>query len=354
MNKIINILKKQKSLPLDKFIDIALYNKKYGYYMKKNPFGKDGDFITSPMISNLFAEMIALWCISFWEHLKKPKKILIVELGPGDGSLCRDLLKTFKKFDSFYNCLKINLLEKSEKLKKIQNKKIKNKKVRWINSINQIKCGPIIFLGNEFFDALPIKQLYKKNNVLFEKHVILSKNKKKLEFSYKKVNRKIIKYTDFFNSPSSINSLEYPITAIKYLNLIAKKINKFNGSLLTCDYGYIFNKKKSTLLTISKHEHKKIFFQPGDADISSHINFNLFSKILKKNNLDVNKIVTQSEFLQKMGILERANILSKKMSFKSKANMYYRIKKLLDTNEMGGLFKVLMAQKKKIKFSIGF
>ena len=138
MRKIINILKKQKSLPLDKFINIALYDKKYGYYMKRNPFGKDGDFITSPMISNLFAEMMALWCISFWEHLKKPKKILIVELGPGDGSLCSDLLKTFKKFDNFYNCLKVNLLEKSEKLKKIQNKKIKNEKVRWINSINQI------------------------------------------------------------------------------------------------------------------------------------------------------------------------------------------------------------------------
>ena len=354
MNEIINILKKQKSLPLDQFINIALYNKKYGYYMKKNPFGKDGDFITSPMISNLFAEMIALWCISFWEHLKKPKKILIVELGPGDGSLCRDLLKTFKKFNNFYSCVKVNLLEKSEKLKKIQYTKINNKKVKWIKSINQIKYGPIIFLGNEFFDALPIKQLCNKNNTLYEKHVILSKNKKKLEFTYKKINRKIIKYNDFLNSPSSTKFLEYPITAIKYLIAIARKINKFNGSLLTCDYGYIFSKKKSTLLSIAKHEHKEIFFQPGNTDISSHINFNLFSKVLKKNSLDVNKIVTQSEFLQKMGILERANILSKKMSFKSKANMYYRIKKLLDANEMGNLFKVLLAQKKNIKFSIGF
>jgi NADH dehydrogenase [ubiquinone] 1 alpha subcomplex assembly factor 7 len=354
MNKIINILKKQKSLPLDQFINIALYNKKYGYYMKKNPFGKDGDFITSPMISNLFAEMIALWCVSFWEHLKKPKKILIVELGPGDGSLCRDLLKTFKRFNTFYSCVKVNLLEKSEKLKKIQYIKIKNKKVRWIKSINQIKYGPIIFLGNEFFDALPIKQLCKKNNTLYEKHVILSKNKKKLDFIYKKINRKIIKYNNFLNSSSSTKFLEYPITAIKYLIAIAKKINKFNGSLLICDYGYIFSKKKSTLISIAKHEYKEIFFKPGNTDISSHINFNLFSKVLKKNSLDVNKIVTQSEFLQKMGILERANILSKKMSFKSKANMYYRIKKLLDTNEMGNLFKVLLAQKKNMKFYIGF
>ena len=74
MNKIFNILKQEKSISLDKFMDIALYDKKFGYYMKKNPFGKEGDFITSPLISNLFGEMIAIWCVAFWENLGRPKK----------------------------------------------------------------------------------------------------------------------------------------------------------------------------------------------------------------------------------------------------------------------------------------
>ena len=73
MNKIYNFLKEKKPVPLDKFIDIALYNEKFGYYMKKNPFGKEGDFVTSPLISSLFSEMLAIWCVSFWEHIKKPK-----------------------------------------------------------------------------------------------------------------------------------------------------------------------------------------------------------------------------------------------------------------------------------------
>ena len=124
MNKIINILKKQESIPLDKFINIALYDKKFGYYMKKNPFGKRGDFITSPLISNLFGEMLAVWCVAFWEHLGKPNKISLVELGPGDGTLCKDLLKTFRLFEEFYNSLEINLLEISDMLKK--NSKNKN------------------------------------------------------------------------------------------------------------------------------------------------------------------------------------------------------------------------------------
>ena len=124
MNKIINLLKEKKSIPLDQFINIALYDKKFGYYMKKNPFGKEGDFTTSPLISDLFGEMLAVWCVAFWEHIGKPKKILLVELGPGDGSLCKVLLKTAKQFKGFYNSLEINLLEISNTLKAIQKTKI--------------------------------------------------------------------------------------------------------------------------------------------------------------------------------------------------------------------------------------
>ena len=125
MQKIIKILKEKKSIPLDKFINIALYDKETGYYIKNNPFGKEGDFITSPSISKLFSEMLALWFVAFWENLGKPKKIVIVELGPGDGSLCYDLLKTFKRFKNFYNSLEINLFEISHKLKKHKIKKFK-------------------------------------------------------------------------------------------------------------------------------------------------------------------------------------------------------------------------------------
>ena len=106
--------------------------------------------------------------------------------------------------------------------------------------------------------------------------------------------------------------------------------------------------------SIKKHRYTNLFLAPGYSDITSHINFKLFHKILKKNNLNVKKIITQSEFLKKIGILERANILSKKMTFKEKANMFYRLKRLLDYKEMGILFKVLFAQKRGRKFSLGF
>ena len=220
MSKIINILKEKKSIPLDQFINIVLYDKKFGYYMKKNPFGKEGDFITSPLISELFGEMLTVWCIAFWEHIGKPSKILLVELGPGDGSLCKDLLKTAKQFKSFYNSLEINLLEISDKLKTIQKTKINNKKVRWIKKIREINYGPVIFLGNEFFDALPIKQIYKKKKLFFEKYVALSNDNKGVKFLHKRANNSLIKRIQNLNLISTGNTIEYPLLALKFYSFI--------------------------------------------------------------------------------------------------------------------------------------
>ncbi len=354
MNKIINTLREKKSIPLDRFINIALYDKKFGYYMKKNPFGKKGDFITAPLISNLFSEMIAVWCVAFWEHLGKPNKILLVELGPGDGTLCKDLIKTFKQFKEFYNSLEINLFEISDKLKKIQKTKINSRKVKWIKKIEEINYGPVIFFGNEFFDALPIKQICKKKNNFFEKYVALTTNEKNIKFLHKKANNNLIKCIKDLNLISIGDTIEYPLEALKFLKQISKKINKFDGGLLTIDYGYTLKKNQNTLQAVKKHNYLDIFFKPGHSDITSHINFKLFSKSLSEDNLAVKKITTQSEFLKKVGILERADILSKKMTFKEKANMFYRLKRLIDPKEMGDRFKVIFAQKKGKIFSLGF
>ncbi len=348
------MMQEKKIVPLDKFINTALYNKKFGYYMKKNPFGKKGDFVTAPLISKLFGEMLTVWCVAFWEELKKPKKIIIVELGPGDGSLCKDILETSKKFKNFYQGLEINLLEISNKLKNIQRKRIKNKKVKWIKKINEINKGPIIFICNEFFDSLPIKQIQQSKNSYFEKYVYLSKNNKKIKFLYKKANKNLINNIQRLDLCNFGDVIEYPVGAIDYLKIISKKIKKYNGGLLALDYGYINNKNQNTLQSVSKHRYASIYSKPGNVDITSHINFDLFSTILKKNKLSVKKVISQNEFLQKMGIINRANILSKKMNFYSKADLFYRLKKLLDQKEMGSIFKVLFAQKKGNKFSLGF
>ena len=106
-------IKKSHDLPLDEFINLSLYNKKFGYYMKKDPFGKQGDFITAPNVSRLFSEMIAIWIVSFWENLGMPKKFNLVELGAGNGEMMKIMIESFKKFPSFLKSCSLIIHEKS-------------------------------------------------------------------------------------------------------------------------------------------------------------------------------------------------------------------------------------------------
>ena len=99
-------INKNTNLPLDKFIEFALYDKDTGYYMKKNPFGKEGDFITAPNITRLFSEMIAIWVVTFWKSIGSPKKFNLFELGAGNGEMMKVIVETLKNFpECFENCI---------------------------------------------------------------------------------------------------------------------------------------------------------------------------------------------------------------------------------------------------------
>ena len=342
-----------KKIPIDEFIANALYDKNYGYYSKKMPFGKKGDFITAPEISFLFSEMLALWVISFWEHLGKPKIFNIIELGPGNGRMNSTLIKVFKKFPEFFNSTNIFLYEKSENLKKLQKKNLINEKVKWIKNFNSITSGPVIFLGNEFFDAIPIKQYEIFNNILYEKYVKLENNFK-IKTYLQKINSRTIKELKKFNLIKNQSFIEFPKQGLKELDLITRTIKKLNGGLLLIDYGFLKQQSKNTLQSVKNHKQNMIFKNVGNADISSLVNFDLLEKYLKGKKLKVNNIVTQEFFLKKMGIINRAESISRKINFKEKSNLYLRLQRLLNPKQMGKLFKVISAFKVKKKFSLGF
>ena len=342
-----------KHIPFDKFIDIALYHKKTGYYMKKNPFGKDGDFITAPNISILFSEMLAIWCIAFWEHLGYPKKINIIELGAGNGEMMYQMIKVFERFNKFRESSNYFILEKSQFLKKIQKKKLNSHKITWLNSINKLKNGPNIFLANEFFDALPIKQFIKKKNKWYEKS-IKKNNINKFEFVNVITNIKNLEKKIEINLSKNQKIIEFSPLTYKYLNIISKKINTFQGGLLIVDYGYLKKKMKDSLQSIYKHNFNNVLDNFGKSDITYNLNFFLLKKIVKKLNLKVAGLTSQRNFLTRLGILDRAEILAKNLQFSKKADIYYRIKRLIDRNFMGELFKVMFVTGKNIKFKLGF
>ena len=345
--------KKNTLLALDKFIEDSLYNKNYGYYMKKNPFGEGGDFITAPNISILFSEMIAIWIISFWEKLGCPKQFNLIELGAGNGEMMRVLVNTFNKFPQFKSSCKINILEKSKLLKRTQKINIKNTKIKWLNNLNELNNFPCIFIANEFFDALPIKQFLKKEGEWYERHVNF-KNHKKLEyldilFDMQKFEKKIK-----FKISYGQNFIEYSPLATKYLKTIIKKIGHNNGGILIIDYAYLEKEMKNTLQAVSKHKYCDVLKGFKNADITYNLSFNLINMLIKKFGPYSCLSTTQRRFLTKLGILNRAEILSKNMLFSKKADIYFRIKRLIDSNQMGDLFKVMFVTNLKNKFKLGF
>ena len=343
---------KNKIISLDKFIFKALYDPKIGYYSKKKSFGINGDFVTSPNISILFSEIILIWIISFWENLKKPKKINIIEMGAGNGEMIYQIIRSSKMFPQFFKSCKFLIYEKSKSLKNIQQKKLKSFDVSWINKLDNIKTAPTLFIGNEFFDALPIKQFVKINDKWFENYVDISNKEKKIIKIKININKYQKKYG--INLTNNQNFIEFSPTTFKIFKIISKVLNKMNGGILIIDYGYIQNKMLDTLQSVKNHKYNNYLKNIGHSDITHLINFKLLEKIARKVNLKKNGLTTQRNFLINLGILQRAEIISKNLSFVKKSNIFYRLNRLIDKKQMGELFKVMFISNKKIKFEIGF
>ena len=186
-----------------------------------------------------------------------------------------------------------------------------------------------------------------------EKHFTLNK-KNKIDEIYKKASKKDILQIKKFKVLKNLKFIEFPKLGFYELEKIIKKVSKLKGGLLLIDYGYLIPTNKNTLQSLFNHKKNKLLDNLGKADITSLVNFNLLKEYFIKNNLKVKKIVTQKFFLERMGIIERANNLSQKMSFRDQSNLYLRLRRLLDKKLMGNLFKVIFTYKTEKDNFLGF
>ncbi|MDC3174471.1 SAM-dependent methyltransferase [Candidatus Pelagibacter sp.] len=346
-------INKSTNLSLDQFINWALYDKNSGYYMKQNPFGKEGDFITAPNITRLFSEIITIWLITFLKSLGSPKRFNLIELGAGNGEMMKVICETLKNFPEHFSSCNFIIHEKSHYLIDQQKINLKNEKIIWTQDLEENYKDPTIFLANEFFDALPIKQFFKRQDDWYEKFVDL-KNPKDVKFNEVKTNIKIIEEKLNFEISKDQNVIEYSPDAFKYLKIIADIIEENEGGILIIDYGYVNQKMQDTLQAVNNHKYSNILENIGESDITYNINFNLFQKFINQyKNLD-NLVTTQKKFLTSMGILQRAEIVSKDIDFSKKTDLFYRIRRLIDEKQMGELFKVMLIKTKNNKIQTGF
>ena len=346
-------IKKSTNLPLDKFIEWALYDKNSGYYMKKNPFGKEGDFITAPNITRLFSEIVAIWVITFWKSIGSPLKFNLLELGAGNGEMMKIITETLKNFTECFNACNFIIHEKSNFLINQQKKNLSSEKILWVKDIKKINPYPTLYLANEFFDAIPIKQFFKKKEGWVERLVEL-KDLKKAVFKEKKINIKKLEQNLNFEISKNQNIIEYSPETFKYLRSIYNTIGRNDGGLLIIDYGYLNLKMRETLQAVNNHKYSNVLENIGDSDITYNINFNLFQKFTSQFH-NLNSIITnQKKFLTSMGILQRAEIISKNIPFSKKTDLFYRVRRLINEKQMGELFKVMLIKNVKNKFKTGF
>jgi len=345
--EIINkILKNKKSISIEQYIKICLYGNN-GYYKNANVIGKKGDYITAPEISQLFGDLIGLFIFSVWKN-KINNPYNLIELGPGKGTLLIDILNITKNFSKFQKSTYVNLIETNvnlidEQKKNIQNFKFSNKKIIWLDDFNTKITKPAIIFANEFFDCLPIRQFYRKNNKWFEKMINFNQQNKNFFFEDKETSHK--KLSNYVENNDEINNLEISKSRDKYFNKICKHLRIVGGMAIIVDYGYFNKPNYLTLQSLYNNKRSNVLDNPGKQDITSLVDFKQLIKITKKNKLNVDIFCNQNKFLLMNGIKERAKKIYKKSTINQKHAIKNGLERLIDKDGMGSLFKVLVISK---------
>ncbi len=340
INKV-KLLNNKKNFRLDKFIETALFASN-GYYLRKKPIGRKFDFVTSPEISQMFGEIIGLYLVYHWKE-KINSKFNLIELGPGNGTLFKDIERTAKIIPNFFENANVNLIEINKELRKIQEKNLnyfKQSKIRWSKALNFTSKLPSIIYSNEFFDCFPVRQFLNNNKNWLERYVKFNEKENK----YYSINKRVIskKKLDYLNKYKRQKIYEVSFSRNKYFEQICKYLKKNRGICILIDYGYNKKLKNFTLQAIYNHKKTSIFENIGQQDISSHVNFNELIEIAKQNKLQINEFVTQRDFLLKYGILERKKKLLTKNSNLNKNLLDEEVDRLINVDRMGKLFKFLV------------
>ncbi|MEM6811733.1 MAG: SAM-dependent methyltransferase [Pseudomonadota bacterium] len=341
-------------ITIAEYMSLCLGHEKYGYYQSQNIIGQSGDFTTAPEISQLFGEILAAWVIDVWSKMGQPSKVHLVECGPGRGTLMDDILRIAQKYSQFYDAVHITMLETSSLLIDKQKKKLQERivqakiqdKVTWVHNVSMIShTEPLIILGNEFLDALPIHQYRFTDTGWKEKYIDLNKNDA-FHYIEKSVKNEDLKlFPRSLLKPQLEDHLEVSHEAVNFMESLAKLMRNKQSIALFIDYGYVLPAYEATLQAVKTHRQADIFDTPGFCDLTAYVNFFHLSEIILNNNLMLFGPVSQSHFLTQLGIELRADQLIQNASTQEADEIKTALRRLIgnDThnNEMGDLFKVI-------------
>ena len=328
------------------FMTAALGDPEFGYYRVHEPFGTAGDFVTAPEISQMFGELVALWCLDLFAQLGEPSHIRLVELGPGRGTLMADLWRAAKIRPAFRAAARVHLVETSPLLRARQAEALAGVEAHWHHEFAECARAdagaPLIVIANEFFDALPIHQLIQTGHGWRERTVAFDAAKERLAFSVSESETELAALVPAGLGDAPQGSIfEISAAARSLIGDIARHIESAGGGALIIDYGHAQSGLGDTLQSVRAHRTHDVLSDPGSADITAHVDFAALGAIARDCGAHVFGPVPQGDFLRRLGIEARARALLAHATPAQARDIAASLARLIEPAGMGHLFKAM-------------
>lgn len=323
-------------MSLAEFMALSLYDPAEGYYTAGRPIGRDGDFITAPEISQLFGELLGLWCADLWDRMGRPAPLRLIEIGPGRGTLLADLLRAAKVLPPFAAALELHLVEISPSLRAIQQEKLGT--ATWHESLESVPGGPFLLLANELLDALPLRQYERAPDAWRER--LVGAEGEALRFVLSgPVPQALIPEACRDAPPGSV--VETAPAAQSLVESLARRALAGPGAALLIDYGYRDPPLKGSFQAMSRHRLVPPLERPGEVDLTALVDFGALARTARQAGAVAWGPVGQGSFLQALGIGLRAQRLAAKASPAQRAELDSAVRRLTHPEEMGERFLAL-------------
>ncbi len=331
------MIAEQGSLSLHEFMQIALTHPEHGYYKNRTAIGGEGDFITAPEISQMFGELCGLWGFDQMINQQINQHAGWVELGPGRGTLMADIIRVASMAGPENNRKwPVHLVEIHPEFVVEQRAKLNaHTDLHHHQDLSSLPPIPLIFIANEFFDALPIRQFVSKNANWYERNVITDGNGLMLSTSSTPETQLALP------TPNEDGIIaEYATDLHPLVGQMATHINTYGGAALIIDYGKS-NAVGDSLQAVNNHQPVDIFHDPGQTDLSAWVNFKAIRDAALDQGAKVFGPRSQGDFLRQLGLYQRAEQLALSASKEERRNIAAAVDRLSAPAQMGNVFKVM-------------
>ena len=341
-DKIARRIRSEGPLSLAAYMAIALHDPELGYYATRRPFGAAGDFVTGPEISQVFGELIGLWCALVWEQIGRPDPMILAELGPGSGVLADDLLRAANAVPDFRRALRLYLIETSPLLREEQHRRLGFADPVWLTRVDELPPGPVLFVANEFLDALPIRQFVRGHRHWSERMVALDIDGQLVYADGPENPALSLLVPENFRGTAPPGAVcEFCSAGLALSAALGARFKHVPGAALFIDYGYFPSRPGTTLRALSYHQPVDALASPGNADLSAHVDFAAFAQAARLAGASAHGPVFQRQFLTSLGVGARIEVLSRRATPDQRQRLESGVERLLDPAQMGDLFKAV-------------